>query len=130
MESTVNISVPMLSTGEFEFRFYVDGVLDSSATEIRDVSLSSARELKYVVKGQPGETKRLTVKVKNTNTGAEGIFYEYRIDFTEEEDPEQTVEFRNSDIFELLLGGGEDPTSSDNNSSDHIDTSPADDTNE
>lgn len=133
MSSTVNISVPMLSTGEFEFKFYVDAVLDPSATEIRDVSLSSARELKYVVKGQPGETKRLTVKVKNTNTGAEGIFYEYRIDFTENEDPEQTVEFRNSEIFEQLLGGGEeDPTSSSSSDDDPLNNDPPfpDDTNE
>lgn len=133
LESTVNITVPKLSTGEFEFRFYVDAVLDPTATEIRDVSLSSARELKYVVKGQPGETKRLTVKVKNTNTNADGIFYEVRVDFTEEEDPEQTVEFRNSDIFEQLLnGGGDEPTSSssDDNSSVPVETSPVDEPNE
>lgn len=134
MESTVNISIPALSTGEFEFRFYVGGVLDSTATEVRDISLSSSRELKYVVKGMPGDTKELAVKVKSVNTGKDGVFYEMRVEFPEEGDPQQTEVFRNSDIFEQLLGGESDPNSSssseESSSSEHIDTSLADDTNE
>lgn len=133
LESTVNISIPALSTGEFEFRFYIGGVLDTTATEVRDISLSSSREIKYVVKGMPGDTKELAVKVKSVNTGKDGVFYEMRVEFPEDGDPQQTEVFRNSDIFEELLNGGDEPISSstdDNESSSHIDTSLANDTNE
>lgn len=127
MESTVNISVPNNLTGEFEFRFYVGSILDSSATEIRDISLSGSKELKYIVTGEPGETKTLSVKVKSTSNGNEGLFYEIRVEFPEEGDPQQTVEFRNSDVFTELLGGEIISSTTSNDESDPNETSLWDD---
>ena len=99
----VTISLPQNIEGDFQFKYYVDGVLDEEATETRDVSFAASKTLKYTVKGKSGEERELTIKVKSAATGNEGTYLSVKVAF--EDDKTSIVpgsEQRNSNIFEEL----------------------------
>ncbi len=119
ISKTVNIDLPNNITGEFKIKYYVDAVLDQAASnEIRDVSLSGSKRIRYDVKGKPGETKYLAIKVESQATGKEGTFIEVEITFTETEGTAKQIGQPNSGIFaELLKGDTNTPSSSSSESS-------------
>lgn len=119
ISKTVNIDLPNNITGEFKIKYYVDAVLDQAASnEIRDVSLSGSKRIRYDVKGKPGETKYLAIKVESQATGKEGTFIEVEITFSETEGTAKQIGQPNSGIFaELLKGDTNTPSSSSSESS-------------
>lgn len=124
-EQTKNITItlPKKATGEFEFRYYVDGVLDDDATETRDISLSASKTIKYTVSGKTGETKQLAVKVMSLATGRSDTYIVVNVEFGEEKIT-ATEESKNSKVFDELQTGAqtETPETTETNETEIIDT--------
>ena len=125
LEVNVPIALPYGYSGEYELGYFVDTKRDVSMDpDVREVSLSSTRSFTYTVKGKFGEKKTFALKLKSKDTGKEGIFVEYEIDFSAEK-PVPVEIYKNSHIFEELQSGSassesntSDTTSSDTTSSD------------
>ncbi len=96
---SVNISLPQGISGDFEFRFYVDNVLDSTATKIINVGLSSAKAVDYNIKGKSGDEKILSVMVKCISTNKEDVFVEYRFNFTDDKCEETKLTNNGASVF-------------------------------
>lgn len=108
---TLQFSLPKKATGEFEFRYFVDAELDEASNVTLDVGLASSKTLKYVVKGKPGETKIVTVKVKSLETGLSGTYMKITVTFPEDGSKPVAEDEVNSKIFEELNKGVEtEPT--------------------
>lgn len=112
-EKNITITLPKKAEGEFEFRYYVDGVLDEEATEVRDIGLSASKTIKYTVKGKSGETKQLAVKVMSVETGRSDNYIVVNVEFTDDK-VTATEESKNSAVFTELLSDA--PVSSDETS--------------
>lgn len=114
-EVTINIRVPIPASakGEFEFKYYIDGLLDTErGTEIRDVELAAADGIKYQLKGRPGDVKEFVVKVTSTKTGASGTYMSADFTFADgDEESSYDNLKRNSGIFQELLNA--DPVEGD-----------------
>lgn len=83
-ERNLTYNLPNSAEGEFEFRYFVDGVLDDESSVTLDVGLVSSKTMKYVVKGKPGETKNVTIKVTSKLTGRTGTYMEIVVVFPED----------------------------------------------
>ncbi len=100
-DQEISVTLPAGISGDFEFKFYVDGSLDTSATKIINVGISAARNITYTISGANGDEKLLTVYVKCVATGKEGKYIEYRIEFEDDKCTEHKVT-NNSSIFDEL----------------------------
>ncbi len=109
---SVRLTVPKSAEGEFEFKYYIDGLLDvERGEEIRDVSLASSKEIVYDIYLKPDEVKELAVKVTSTLTGASDTWYVMNIFIDEETDnPKLEKTDENKAIFDELLSA--DPITS------------------
>lgn len=107
----LTFSIPKKAEGEFEFRYFVDGILDEDASLTLDVGLASSKSLSYTVTGKPGETKNVTVKVTSKETGKSGTYLDITVNFPEDGSKPTAEDVVNSSIFkELLEGGAAEPT--------------------
>ncbi|MCH5195579.1 MAG: Stk1 family PASTA domain-containing Ser/Thr kinase [Oscillospiraceae bacterium] len=97
----IRVTLPQGIDGDFEFRFYVDGTLDSSATRVINVGLASSKSVVYKISGQNGEEKLFGIIVRSLDTGKSGTFLEYRIEFENNDHYEDRISY-NSWIFEDL----------------------------
>ena len=98
----LTFSLPKKATGEFEFRYFVDGVLDPDSSITLDIGLASSKTLKYEVTGKPGETKLVTVKVTSLATGMSGTYLKVTVTFPEDGGKPTAENEVNSRIFEEL----------------------------
>ncbi len=101
-EKNITITLPKKAEGEFEFRYYIDGVLDDEATETRDIGLSASKTIKYTVVGKSGETKQLAVKVTSVETGRTDTYIVVNVEFTDDKIT-ASEESKNSAVFTELL---------------------------
>ena len=107
----LTFSLPKKATGEFEFRYFVDGVLDPDSSITLDIGLASSKTLKYEVSGKPGETKLVTVKVTSLATGLSGTYMDITVTFPEDGGKPTAEDTVNSKIFDELNAGVEpEPT--------------------
>ncbi len=117
-EKTINVRVPIPASaeGEFEVKYYIDGMLDAeNSGKILDMELVAEDGIAYVLKGRAGDVKEFVVKVTSTKTGASGTYMIIEFRFAENEDDKNDYEIleRNSGIFKELLAaepveGGDD----------------------
>lgn len=77
----VKYTVPKKATGEFRVEYYVDGVLDESATIQTDIGVSSGKTLSYTVNGNPGDEVNLRIAVTSVETGKSGLYMEVTVRF-------------------------------------------------
>ncbi len=107
----LTFNIPKKATGEFEFRYFVDAVLDEEASVVLDVGLASSKSLTYSVTGKPGETKKVAVKVTSIETGKTGTYMDITVNFPEDGSKPTAEDVVNSGIFkELLIPDEEEPT--------------------
>ncbi len=103
----LQITLPTKATGEFIFKYYVDGVLDTDRIETRDISLSANKMIEYTLSGREGEERNLVINVESTATGKSGTYMEIAVKF-ERKDEDSAVKgvhreiARNSKIFSTL----------------------------
>lgn len=113
--STVDLALPVGVSGRFEFMYIVDGVIVSK--EERDISVSSARSIKYEITGKTGEQHHFAIKVRSLKTNNEGLYYECEVDFTSDP-PSQRETYKNGGVFiTLQLDTGTSSSSSSSSSS-------------
>ena len=79
----------------------MDGILDESATEMREVSLSAARTLTYEMTGMPSDIKTLEIRVRSIKTNKSDSYIKINVDFTGDA-PVQSEVSRNSKVFNEL----------------------------
>lgn len=106
----LTFTLPKKASGEFEFRYFVDGVLDESASQTLDVGLASSKTLSYEVKGKPGETKVLIVKVTSIDTGRTGTYMEITVNFPEDGSKATAEDIVYSSVFSELKEADSEPT--------------------
>lgn len=97
----IEVELPPGISGEFQFRYFVDTVLDPTATETRDVGLSGSKPLQYEVKGKVGETKEIAIKAVSIATGKEGTFIVVGTKFGDNDKPYE-IDYRPEVFAELL----------------------------
>lgn len=123
-EKMLKYNIPKKATGEFEFRYFVDGVLDEEANMTIDVGLVSSKSLSYTVSGKPGETKEVTIKVTSIETGRSDTYMKVTVHFPEDGSKATAEDITNSGVFdELLQGGGSEPIEDDSEPDSPDDTS-------
>lgn len=123
-EKVLKYNIPKKATGEFEFRYFVDGVLDEKANMTIDVGLVSSKSLSYTVSGKPGETKEVTIKVTSIETGRSDTYMKVTVHFPEDGSKATAEDITNSGVFdELLQGGGSEPIEDDSDPDSPDDTS-------
>ncbi len=112
------IAIPTGITGEFEFRYYVDGKrVTLPEPDIRDLSLSSNRTINYKLEGRTDETEKiLAIKVVSSTTGKEGWFYQVSVDFSQDP-PKPTELSKDIAIFYQLQQSGGSSSGSNNSGS-------------
>lgn len=118
VSAEIEVVIPIGYTGDFQFWYYVDGNLDTvkGGTDVRDISLSGARTIKYTLQGRLNETKTLAIKVNPyRDPDNSAWFYEIEVDFSQDP-PTQIERFKNSDVFIDLLNSTSSNTSSDTSS--------------
>lgn len=103
----INIRIPLPSSaeGEFEFKYYIDGMLDAEKSgDICDVELIAERGIAYSLSGNEGDVKEFVIKVKSTKTGATGTYMviEFKFGTGDEKNDHKVIE-RHSDVFKKLL---------------------------
>lgn len=97
-ESSISITVNQNATGEFEFKYYIDGTRQDDMTEIKDLALTQKIEWKFSNSG----VHDYAIRVRSTATGAEGLFLNMSIDFTTDP-PTKTQKEVNERVFRQLL---------------------------
>ncbi len=123
--ANLNITIPAGITGEFEFRYFVNGKLQNTAEpDIRDLSLSSNRSINYKVDGRIDETdKRFAIKVISRSTNKEGVYTEISIDFSQDPPKAVQLSIEPSIFHQLQQGDSSDPSSSSDSGSSSSDSS-------
>lgn len=81
-EAKTDISIDLNSdiTGEFVFKYLIDGVVQDEKTETRDVSLS--KNITWEISGK--DKKTYAISVTSVATGATGTLIEMSVDFTQD----------------------------------------------
>ncbi len=107
-DASIVIPIPKKSEGKFTFEYYLDGIIDEEATEVRDISLTVNKEIRYTAKGKIGEEKNFAVFVESDETGKRGLYLEAVITFA---DPRPSIKetSRNSKVFAELLEAESEP---------------------
>lgn len=77
-KTSINIDLSSDLSGEFIFKYLIDGVIQEELTETRDVSLS--KTISWEIQGK--EKKTYAISVTSTATGATGTLIEMEVDFT------------------------------------------------
>ncbi len=99
LTSTINLALPIGLDGQFEFMYYVDGV--QTKKEVRDISITAARSIKYDMTGKTGEKHTFAIIVRSVETGREAQYIEIDVDFSTDP-PSQTETFKSSTVFVTL----------------------------
>lgn len=112
-ESSISITVNQNATGEFEFKYYIDGTRQDEMTEIKDLALTGKIEWKFSNSG----VHDYAIRVRSTATGAEGLFLNMSVDFTTDP-PTKTATEKNEKVFRQLLSAAPTQTEENNPSED------------
>ncbi len=98
-DSSISITVKGNASGEFEFKYYIDGTLQEDMTEIKDLALTEKIEWKFSNTG----VHNYAIRVKSVKTGAEGTFFDMEVDFTTDPPTKDMHDTLNKTIFRQLL---------------------------
>jgi serine/threonine-protein kinase len=81
-EATIKVNIKGTASGEFEFKYYIDGTLQENMTETKNMSLIDNFVWTFSNSGQ----HEYAVRVRSIDTGAEGTFFSCAVDFTQVDD--------------------------------------------
>lgn len=98
-ETSISISVSNKATGEFEFRYYIDGTLQKDKTEIKDMSLTD----KIVWEFSGSGVHEYAIRVASLDTGASGTLIVMEVDFTTDPVTKTDNGTFNNKLFKQLL---------------------------
>ncbi len=98
-EAGFSITVSNKATGEFEFRYYVDGTLQEDMTEIKDMSLTEKIQWNFSGSG----VHEYAIRVTSLDTGATGTLIVMEVDFTADPVKKSDNGTFNNKLFKQLL---------------------------
>lgn len=99
---SIALNISESASGEFSFRYYIDGVLVPELNETRDISLS--KEIKWDISGTGSHD--YTIMVENPKTGERKTLIRMAIDFDSDPIGKEQLAF-NENIFSELAAGEE-----------------------
>lgn len=97
-KTTIVVAIREGLSGEYKFKYYIDGTLVDEKTEIKEMSLTKA--IAWEVTGE--EVHTYTVRVTCLETGKTGTLYEVEVDFTQDTLTQDHKQPFNAEIFEKL----------------------------
>lgn len=98
-EDKISITVSNNATGEFTFKYYIDGTLQEDMTETKDMSLTE----KILWEFSDSGVHNYAIMVISEDTGAQGLLVDMEIDFTTDPPTKDHHNTFNSKIFKQLL---------------------------
>ena len=98
-EATLKIDIAGVASGEFEFKYYIDGTLQQNMTEVKNLSLIDKFQWTFTNSG----VHEYAVRVRSMDTGAEGTFFSCMVDFTKEPPTRDYGDTFNGKVFKQLL---------------------------
>ncbi len=98
-EATLKIDIAGVASGEFEFRYYIDGTLQQNLTEVKNLSLIDKFQWTFTNSG----VHEYAVRVRSLDTGAEGTFFSCMVDFTKDPPNRDYGDTFNGKVFKQLL---------------------------
>ena len=98
-DAKISISVSNNASGEFEFRYYIDGTLQSDMTEIKDIGLTD----KIVWEFSGSGVHEYAIRVTSQDTGASGTLLVMEVDFTTDPVTKDDHGTFNKKLFKQLL---------------------------
>lgn len=98
-DSKISITLPASASGEFTFKYYIDGTLQADKTETKDISLID----KLVWEFSDSGVHEYAIRVKSEATGAEGLLYNIEVDFTTDPPTKNNLDTFNKKLFSQLL---------------------------
>lgn len=99
-ETSIKISIKGTASGEFDFKYYIDGTLQENMTETKNMSLIDNFVWTFSNSGQ----HEYAVRVRSVDTGAEGTFFNCMVDFTKDPPEKDYGDTFNGKVFKQLLG--------------------------
>ena len=96
-EEWIKLSIAPNVSGEFVFKYYIDGTLQDYLTETKDVSLG--KEINWKIKGSG--VKTYAIVVENPKTGERKTLLEMKIDFDADPITKEQITF-NDNVFREL----------------------------
>ena len=116
-ETSIKINIKGSASGEFEFKYYIDGTLQENMSEVKNLSLIDSFEWPFSNSG----VHEYAVRVRSVDTGAEATFFNCIVDFTKDppsKDYGENDKNFNPKVFKQLLSAvPADEENSDENSS-------------
>ncbi len=98
-EASVVINIYEGATGEFIFKYYIDGTLQEDMTETKDISLIEKIEWTF----ENSDVHEYAIQVTSVDTGATGLLYNMEVDFTTDPPTKDHHDTFNSKVFKQLL---------------------------
>lgn len=79
-ETSIKINIKGSASGEFEFKYYIDGTLQENMSEVKNLSLIDSFEWPFSNSG----VHEYAVRVKSVDNGVEATFFSCLVDFTKD----------------------------------------------
>lgn len=98
-DAQISISMSSNATGEFEFRYYIDGTLQVDMTEIKDIGLTD----KIIWNFSGSGVHEYAIRVTSLDTGASGTLLVMEVDFTTDPVTKDDHGTFNKKLFKQLL---------------------------
>lgn len=103
---SIVLSINNSATGEFKFRYYIDGTLQEDKEETRDISLS--KQIVWDISGSG--THIYSIIVESVETGLSDTLIKIEVDFDAEPNPEKKQIEINGNVFRELQAGSSSET--------------------
>lgn len=98
-DAQISISMSSNATGEFEFRYYIDGTLQEDMTEIKDIGLTD----KIIWNFSGSGVHEYAIRATSLDTGASGTLLVMEVDFTTDPVTKDDHGTFNKKLFKQLL---------------------------
>lgn len=98
-DAQISISMSNNATGEFEFRYYIDGTLQEDMTEIKDIGLTD----KIIWNFSGSGVHEYAIRATSLDTGASGTLLVMEVDFTTDPVTKDDHGTFNKKLFKQLL---------------------------
>jgi len=128
-EASIKLSFKGIASGEFDFKYYIDGTLQQDKTETKNLSLIDSFEWSFSNSG----VHEYAIRVRSVDTGGEALLLNCRVDFTKDPPEKDYGDSFNAKVFKQLAsatpaGSGED--SENNENEENADTENGDNVND
>jgi len=98
-ETSIKLSFKGMASGEFDFKYYIDGTLQQDKTETKNLSLIDAFEWKFSNSG----VHEYAIRVRSVDTGGEALLLNCLVDFTKDPPEKDYGDSFNPKVFKQLL---------------------------